>query len=404
MEEENHKMAKTTSQLDPAQALSLQNLIAKNEKQLEWIYYAYIDQFNGSHITNKNEFISFLRNYKIWREQMLKVLPVIMDHIRAEQNKYPNFADEVRTRLTAAGRMNGSNVNHILDLLPNAEEIFLLRPDGILGDVESRVHQLNAGLDLYLEIFGAEETKTTTGTATASGIAVAGSSTVSGRETATGGAFSAGNSVKTVRETEVFVVDKNKTLLFDRNIPPNSRGIIGDGPVKVNNQLWYRIQFEDHSRGWVNELDLTNANPPPTASSSGTSTSTSFKFKIGDLVKTNRKGVIIHLDDESTTSYSKKMSGQIVNAPRTVKEDVYWEVKFENGIKGWVREDLLKTESSFQFPSIPNPFKRKATATPQPPPIPKASARTSRLTGTGPRMRINLMPTPPPKKPWWKVW
>ena len=164
-------MAKTTTQLDPAQALSLKNLITKNDKQLSAIYDAYSDQFSGSHITSKNEFVSFIRNYKIWREQMLRALPVIVARLQAESSRYPDFKKEIEDRMEAANiaKYDGGIIllleRYALDMVTSIET------NDIEINYDAYSREMNRGLELFIKLFGTgEQTKTAKGkTATGAG-------------------------------------------------------------------------------------------------------------------------------------------------------------------------------------------------------------------------------------------
>ena len=358
-------MAKTTAQLDPAQALSLQNLITKNEKQLETIYYSYNDQFDGSHITNEDEFVTFVRNYKIWREQMLRALPVIIAHLEAQRSHYPNFNEEIEKRLTSVSKNNGKNRDDLLNLGNKLQQLLIDLQNHHEIAYNLECEYLNDNLEFYLEIFGTGEEKSKKRTSSKGASTGAESSATSGGRSSSKGAFDIGDKVEVEYDNiPVDELDTKINTLYNIGVAPRSIGKIVEGPfhTQSGNTLW-RVRWEicvatPEMEGWVNETKLTKVSGTNFAGAASSKTSeketatapstgATGPFSEGDRVITIRETEVFSTDSKGKLLFDflepEHSQGTVKKGPVDTGNGIWYLISSNSGNHGWVNElDLAK--------------------------------------------------------------
>lgn len=139
-----------------------------------------------------------------------------------------------------------------------------------------------------------------------------------------------------------FVVTSNNADLFDspgeKKIASKKlgdKGTIVGGPVTEGGVKYWKVRFDDGSRGWISEKDIANL-PQKITPMSDMST------LLGTSVETTRETAVF--SEPGVNQIAVVPAGQkatIIEGP-IIKDGIkYWHVRLEDGTEGWVSEDSL---------------------------------------------------------------
>lgn len=145
---------------------------------------------------------------------------------------------------------------------------------------------------------------------------------------------------------------------FVGTVLSGGQGAVAGGPVFVDSNWWWRVNFDSGVVGWATEPMLRLASsppPPPPPPPSGVST----KFKTGEVVgatanltvraTASPSGVFVGLIPPNTTQ------GTIIGAPVYSGGYWWWQVNWTSGITGWSAEDWMKEFTPPPAPAITAP-------------------------------------------------
>lgn len=120
--------------------------------------------------------------------------------------------------------------------------------------------------------------------------------------------------------------------------PKDSIAIVRDGPVLINGTLWWQLEYEDGTIGWVSG-DTINVETKVDrrALKASTPHGTKVVTKKDTELKSDPAG-------GNTGTVSASENGTIVGGPVSADGTQWWLVRFEDGTSGWVSEDDIEID------------------------------------------------------------
>jgi len=120
--------------------------------------------------------------------------------------------------------------------------------------------------------------------------------------------------------------------------PRGAEGEIIDGPIVLGGERWWNIDFAAGPDGWVAGSQLREVNPRSLLTDS---------TPIGALVSTSFGSVSVY-DRAGGGSLSGTQTqgakGRIIDGPRSIDGERWWQVDFDEGPDGWVLESDLERQ------------------------------------------------------------
>ncbi|MEX0931639.1 MAG: SH3 domain-containing protein [Candidatus Paceibacterota bacterium] len=135
-----------------------------------------------------------------------------------------------------------------------------------------------------------------------------------------------------VLEQEVATYES--TPLYDRpggtqigTVPPDTAGVIVDGPVQFEGERYWKVEFENGQTGWVAESRLMPSGDTP---------------GMGARVELNRDSPVYATPGgEIIAEKSAGDKATVIGGPVDRDGVRYWLVRFDDGTVGWIPEDAL---------------------------------------------------------------
>ena len=123
-------------------------------------------------------------------------------------------------------------------------------------------------------------------------------------------------------------------------VPRGAFGEVVGGPILVDGQLWWEIEYEDGTRGWVPGSDIEiDADRDKKALKAGTPRGTKVEATEDTTVYSSpgEDGIPIGTVDAGT-------KGTIIGGPVEIDGERWWQIKYEDGTVGWVPESSLEVD------------------------------------------------------------
>lgn len=145
------------------------------------------------------------------------------------------------------------------------------------------------------------------------------------------------------------IVNKGETTLYSEpggeplgSKPKGAKGITIGGPVLRDGTLWWQVEYEDGSVGWVEQDDLgVDLERDRLLLKEST--------PHGTKVETTQSTDIYSTPDENGLVVGRASPGGkavIIGGPRLRDGGRWWQVRFEDGTSGWVPENALQVDVS----------------------------------------------------------
>lgn len=145
-----------------------------------------------------------------------------------------------------------------------------------------------------------------------------------------------GSHVITVQEAKIMSEPNGGRAIA--TAPVNSIAIVRDGPVLVNGVLWWQLEYEDGTIGWV-PGDTINIETRVDRRALKANTPHGTKI-------TTLHDAELHSDPGggSTGTVPASQDGTIVDGPVLVDGTRWWQVRFDDGTSGWVSEKDIEID------------------------------------------------------------
>ncbi len=150
-----------------------------------------------------------------------------------------------------------------------------------------------------------------------------------------------GTKVQATEETTVYSSPEGGIPVG--TVSEGERGTIIGGPVEVDGERWWQVKYEDGTVGWVPESSLeVDVKRDILGLNDTTSLGTAIKsIENLDVFNFPRNGIVIGTQVRGAL-------GTLVGGPVTVSTTRWWDVDFEEGVDGWVDEELLERQFPLQ--------------------------------------------------------
>jgi|GEM_PF-495074 len=123
-------------------------------------------------------------------------------------------------------------------------------------------------------------------------------------------------------------------------VPRGAFGEVVGGPIMVDGELWWEVEYENGVRGWVPGSDIeVDADRDRTALKASTPRGTKVEANEGTTVYSSPH------DGISIGEVKKGDKGVIIGGPTEVNGERFWQVRFEDGTVGWVAESVLDIDT-----------------------------------------------------------
>lgn len=142
------------------------------------------------------------------------------------------------------------------------------------------------------------------------------------------------------------VINRGRTTLYSEPggeaigvLPSDAQGVTVGGPVLRDGELWWEVEYENGSRGWVKNSDIgREIDRDKRLLKESTPRGTEVVHVADtDVFSDPRNGTVIaraRIGNQAT----------IVGGPVDVNGQRYWQVKYDNGVAGWVSESSLEID------------------------------------------------------------
>ena len=125
-----------------------------------------------------------------------------------------------------------------------------------------------------------------------------------------------------------------------------SRGEVVDGPVLVEDELWFEVEYEDGTRGWLSENDIRiDIARDRKTFKENTPLGTNVKNIVGNQVRDRPNGRVVSEQEEGAL-------GTIVGGPSYSFGKRWWRVRYGESGVGWVLESDIEIDTVLDARSI----------------------------------------------------
>lgn len=127
-----------------------------------------------------------------------------------------------------------------------------------------------------------------------------------------------------------------------------TKGKVKQGPVNIGGTVYYDVDFEKGTDGWVAEDDIAYINTQTRPAK--------VTDRPGETVLAKQDGVVVHENPgwNVVGMESKNSRGIIIKGPGSKDGVNYFYVKFDDGTTGWVSQDDLLIESPAEKSPLAN--------------------------------------------------
>lgn len=112
-------------------------------------------------------------------------------------------------------------------------------------------------------------------------------------------------------------------------------GSIIDGPIVIDGERWWNVDYNEGTDGWVRERDLDVVR---LSAALGPNT------PIGSAVRSIRESELFSDPGIGTLLGIKPAGilGSLIGGPTPFNGDRWWQVRFDDGVEGWINENSLE--------------------------------------------------------------
>ena len=144
------------------------------------------------------------------------------------------------------------------------------------------------------------------------------------------------------------VVNKKEATLYSEpgggevvgTMPKGAKGVTVGGPVLRDGKLWWQVEYDDGTVGWVSEKELG-------IDVARDSLLLKASTPHGTKIEATDRADIYSTPDENglvVGGTSVGDEGVIIGGPRMFRGERWWQVRFSDGTSGWVPEHALQVD------------------------------------------------------------